>query len=411
MNKSLLIIGFVWPEPKSSAAGSRMLQLIEMFQWAKYDITFATACATSDNAFDLKTIQVKTEHIKLNDDSFDSFIKKLNPDIVLFDRFMTEEQFGWRVAEHCPKALRILDTEDLHFLRKGRHQALKDNALFDITYLQNEYAKREIASILRSDITLIISQIEQDILITQFDIKPKLLYYLPFMLEPISIEAQKHVPDFKARAHFVTIGNFLHEPNADAVQFLKNDIWPLIRQQLPNAEMHVYGAYAAQKHLQLSNPKQGFFIKGFADNVSDVVKNARVLLAPLRFGAGLKGKLVDAMQNGTPCVTTTIGAEGMYGTIKDTNAFIEDEAKDFARQAVELYSNKIYWRGKQKNGFMILNTLYDKNIYIKETIDTIENLQAELTVHRQQNFLGQMLNHHMLQSHKYMSKWIEAKNK
>ncbi|MDA0176963.1 glycosyltransferase family 4 protein [Mesoflavibacter profundi] len=411
MKKSLLIIGFVWPEPNSSAAGSRMLQLINMFLKANYEVTFATTCVKTENAFDLKSIKVKAETIQLNHSSFDTFIKKLNPSVVMFDRFMTEEQFGWRVSQHCPNAFKILDTEDLHFLRKGRHEALKNNAFFDISYLQNDYAKREIASILRCDLTFIISQVEQDILITQFGIKLNLLHYLPFLLDPISIEAQKAVPNFKERANFITIGNFLHEPNTDAIRFLKSEIWPIIRQKLPDAQMHIYGAYAAQKHKQLEDKHQGFLIKGYTDNVSEVVKNAKVLLAPLRFGAGLKGKLIDAMQNGTPCITTTIGAEGMYGTIRDTNAFIADDPEQFAKHAIELYTNKIYWRGKQKNGFMILNTLYDKNIYLKDTIETIENLQADLIAHRQQNFIGQMLTHHTLQSNKYMSKWIEEKNK
>ena len=127
MKKKVLILGFVWPEPKSSAAGSRMLQLIEQFQKQDYDITFASAAKTSDNSFDLKAINVETKAILLNDASFDTFISELDPNIVVFDRFMTEEQFGWRVAEQCPDALRILDTEDFHGLRMAREQAVKQN--------------------------------------------------------------------------------------------------------------------------------------------------------------------------------------------------------------------------------------------------------------------------------------------
>src|SRR5690606_41364128 len=95
--KKLLIIGFVWPEPKSSAAGSRMMQLIETFQGQNYQITFASACAKTENAFNLETIGIEQITIELNNSSFDAFINKLHPDIVVFDRFMTEEQFGWRV--------------------------------------------------------------------------------------------------------------------------------------------------------------------------------------------------------------------------------------------------------------------------------------------------------------------------
>jgi len=122
--KNLLIIGFVWPEPNSTAAGTRMLQLIELFQAEDYEITFVCAASKTNNTFNLEKLNIKTFEIKLNDSSFDTFLKSLNPSIVLFDRFLTEEQFGWRVSETCPNALRILDSEDLHFLRSARKEAL-----------------------------------------------------------------------------------------------------------------------------------------------------------------------------------------------------------------------------------------------------------------------------------------------
>ena len=88
MNKKVLIIGFVWPEPKSSAAGSRMMQLIETFKSQDYNITFASPCAKSDNAFNLESIGVLQTAIELNNSSFDTFVKDFNPDVVLFDRFL-----------------------------------------------------------------------------------------------------------------------------------------------------------------------------------------------------------------------------------------------------------------------------------------------------------------------------------
>jgi len=359
MYKNLLIIGFVWPEPQSSAAGSRMMQLINVFQSHNYNITFASSCSKSDNAFDLGRIGIPQINIELNNSSFDDFIKKLNPSIVLFDRFMMEEQFGWRVAEHCPNALRLLDTEDLHCLRKGRHQAFKDNKPFNDAYLFNETAKREIASIYRCDLSLIISEAEMEILQRKFKVDKSLLHYLPFMLQVISSETINKVPKFKERQHFISIGNFLHEPNYNSVLYLKETIWPLIQQQLPKVELHVYGAYASQKVNQLHNKKEGFLIKGFAVDVNQVMQNAKVCLAPLQFGAGLKGKLIDAMQNGTPCVTTTIGAEGMFGDM-EVNGFIEDNPEQFADKAVELYTNKTLWQEKQLNGFKVVNERFNK---------------------------------------------------
>ena len=410
MNKKVLIIGFVWPEPNSSAAGSRMMHLIDIFQSKNHDITFATACAKSDNAFDLKSIGVKMKMIQLNDSSFDDFIKELNPDIVLFDRFMIEEQFGWRVAEHCPKALRLLDTEDLHSLRKGRLQALKDNAVFDIGYLHNDTAKREIASIYRCDLSIIISEVEIEILSHQFKVDLNLLCYLPFLLESISLKSQQELPNFKEREHFITIGNFLHDPNVDGVKYLKEEIWPFIRKKLPKAEMHIYGAYETQKITQLNNKKEGFLIKGFVEDINEVMQYYKVCLVPLRYGAGLKGKIVDAILNGVPCVTTSIGAEGMYGDLKP-NGFVEDDPITFAEKAIELYTNKIYWAGKQKNGVEIINIRFDKQLLMTDFLNRIELLQNGLEAHRKSNFIGSMLLHHTMQSTKFMSKWIEEKNK
>lgn len=410
MQKRLLIIGFVWPEPKSSAAGSRMMQLIALFLSQHYKITFATATSKTDNAYDLKSLGINEVTIQLNSSSFDDFISELQPDIVLFDRFLAEEQFGWRVSEICPKALRILDTEDLHGLRKGRAQALKAQDTFDKTYLFNDTSKREIASIYRCDISLIISEAEMQILKKDFKVDERLLLYLPFMLNEVTLTAAKKLPLFEKRQHFITIGNFLHEPNYKAVLYLKQTVWPLIKKQLPKAQLHIYGAYASQKVNQLHNEKEGFLIQGFADDVNQVMQMSKICLAPLQFGAGLKGKLVDAMQNGTPCMMSTIAAEGMFGELKP-NGFIADDPQEFANKSVQLYQDETLWVEKQQQGFKVINKRFDKELHEKAFVEVVEKLIQTLDTHRMNNFTGQMLQHQTMQSTKYMSKWIEAKNK
>ncbi|WP_178988906.1 glycosyltransferase [Winogradskyella schleiferi] len=410
MKKKLLIIGFVWPEPKSSAAGSRMLQLVEQFQNQGYAITFSSAAKTSANTYDLSSIDVETRPILLNDSSFDAFIRDLQPKAVLFDRFMTEEQYGWRVAEQCPNALRILDTEDFHGLRKAREVALKQNEDVSIKHLQNAITKREIASMYRCDLSLIISEAEMDILISQFKIDKNLLYYLPFLLNAISEDDIKQLPNFKARRHFITIGNFLHAPNYDAVLYLKQTIWPLIRQQLPKAELHIYGAYESQKVLQLNNKNEGFLIKGYVEDLNEVMQNAKVCLAPLRFGAGLKGKLIDAMQNGTPCVMSDIAAEGMFGEL-ETNGFVKVDAEAFVEKVILLYKNSEIWEQKQQIGFEVLSQRFDKTNFESDFAKIIAELSNNLNACRENNFIGQLLMYQSMQSTKYMSKWIEEKNR
>ncbi len=410
MQPKLLIIGFVWPEPHSSAAGSRMMQLIQLFRSENYRITFASAAARSERAADLETLDITSVSITLNCSSFDDFIIKLQPDVVLFDRFMIEEQFGWRVAEHCPDALRVLDTEDLHCLRKARQEAFKKGVPFENSYLYNDVAKREIASIYRCDLSIMISEAEMDIMTQVFKVNPSLLYYLPFLLEPISKETKVKFPDFSSRAHFITIGNFLHPPNYQSVLYLKQHLWPLIRKQLPDAELHIYGAYPSEKVMQLNDQRQGFHILGVAKDVSEVMQSARVCLAPLQFGAGLKGKLIDAMQNGTPCVMSSIAAEGMFGDCQ-ANGFIADQATEFVNSAVALYTNEALWSGTSANGFQVLTTRFQRLDFQSDFLELIHDLRSILKAHRQENFIGQLLQHHLLKSTTYMSKWIEEKEK
>jgi len=411
MNQKVLIIASVWPEPNSSAAGSRMMQLIELFLNEQWEITFASPANNSDYSYDIESIGVAKVNIQLNSASFDDFIKELQPAIVLFDRFLVEEQFGWRVTENCPDALKILDTEDLHCLRQSRQKAFKEKRAYRHNdLLTADIAKREIASILRCDISLIISSVEMELLKTIFKIDSSLIYYLPFMLDPISEEAIRTLPAYEERSNFISIGNFLHEPNWNAVLFLKEELWPLIRKKLPKAELHVYGAYPSQKVTALHQPKYGFLIKGRAESVKNVMTNAKVCLAPLRFGAGIKGKLIDAMQYGTPNVTTSIGAEAMHGDLA-WNGFITDTAEDFANKAVELYDNKDIWQRSQKYGVQIINVCYPKKSAGLAFIKKIETLQASLKEHRTHNFMGNLLQHHTTLSTKYMSKWIEEKNK
>ena len=410
-NQHVLILGFVWPEPNSSAAGGRMVQLISIFKEKGFDVTFASPAMDSDYMVDLDSLGVTKKSITLNCSSFDTFVNELNPTLVLFDRFMMEEQFGWRVSENCPEALRMLDTEDLHCLRLARQKAFKENRQFTTDdLLVEEVAKREIASILRCDISFMIAEYEMELLQTVFKIDSKLLFYLPLLLETIDASVIQNLPSFEERINFVFIGNFLHEPNWNAVQYLKETIWPLVRKQLPEAVLQIYGAYPSQKILQLHQPKQGFHIMGRAKDAQEMVKKARVVLAPLRFGAGIKGKLVEAMQCRTPSVTTTIGAESMCGDLP-WNGFITDDAQVFADKAVELYQDKTIWLKAQENGFKIIEKRYLKSLFADDLIQHILKVQTHLKQHRLHNFIGTLLQHHTLTSTKYMSRWIEEKNK
>ena len=404
----VLIIGFVWPEPTTTAAGQRMVQLIHYFLEQKYTVSFACTAKKTNYSYPLKNLGVSEREIKLNDSSFDAYVLNSTPNMVVFDRFLTEEQFGWRIAENAPNALRILDTEDLHSLRNTREQAFKKNLPFRLQdWISNTLTKREIASIYRCDISLIISTFEMQILQEYIGIDPKLLYHLPFL---VSKTTEVSLP-FSDRTGFVCIGNGNHAPNKDAVMWLKKEIWPQIRKELPNATLSIYGGHLPEHIKQYHNPKEGFLVLGWADNAIDAVGKAKICLAPLRFGAGLKGKLITAIEAETPSVTTPIGAEGILDPEMEWNGSIAEDTKGIVQAAVALYRSEELWLKAQENGKKLRDSLSNNEAMETKFTMHLKEILAHLKSHRLQNFIGSMLQHSTMASTKYMSKWIEAKNK
>jgi hypothetical protein len=388
-----------------------MVGFMELFHAQNWAITYACTAAQSEHCYPLESLNIQQENIAVNDSKFNDFIRELSPGIVLYDRFMVEEQFSWRVDKYCPDAVTILETSDLHCLRKARQTALQQNREFTKTDLLSDVTYREIASIQRTDLSLIISSYEMELLTDTFKVDKALLHYYPFI-----VDAQKATDDasnwprYEQRQGFMCIGNFKHPPNWDSVQYLKQTIWPLIRQQLPNAELFVYGAYPPAKAMQLHKPAEGFYLKGRADDAKKAMQSAKVCLAPLRFGAGLKGKLLEAMEYGTPSVTSTIGAESMHDDLP-WNGDICDQPSAFAKAAVALYVNKEHWQRKQSNGHKILQQCYSPKPFNKPLLDKLDAIKGDIESHRLQNFQGQLLKHHTIRSTKYMSLWIEEKTK
>ena len=382
------------------------MSIMRLFKEQGWQVEFSTPSQPTEHMVELESEGISSKSIVLNCDSFDSYITGYQPDIVLFDRFMMEEQFGWRVEKCCPKALKILDTEDLQCLRNARHEAVKAERELTQKDLFSDLARREIAAILRCDISLIISSFEMELLVNEFKVDASLLYYLPFMVDLKACPTKTR--SYSERKHFITIGNFRHAPNWDAVLHLQK-IWPRIKKQIPEAELHIFGSYPPPKATILNNPKTGFIIKGWAKDAYTVMENARVCLAPIRFGAGIKGKLLDAMITQTPSVTTSVGSEGMHDQ-EPWPGILADEIDNFIEAAVKLYADEDEWLSAQANVERLLNDRFDGINLGKKLIEKLDKLVNELDQHRLNNFTGSMLKHHTMMSTKYMSQWIAEKN-
>ena len=397
-----LVIGSVWPEPKSSAAGENMMTILRGACQRNWTVEFACAAQESPHAFNLNALGIKQVSIELNSSSFDTFIIECNPDIVIFDRFMTEEQFGWRVSNCLPHAVKVLNTEDLHGLRQQTHLETKTTKL-DSTI--NDVMIREIASIMRCDKTLIITKNELNWLTEYANIKSDLLHYYPLL--PHYNESS--VSSFEQRQHVSFIGNFKHAPNWNAVLTL-NRLWPQIRAKLPNVECHIYGAYPPKKATVLTNEKSGFIVKGWIENADDAFQKYRLSLAPINFGAGVKGKLVRAIANGTPSVVTPLAIEGICD-IEQWPGTVTHNDESFIDSIVSLYNDKFQWDKHHQNTKQLTKELVKGKQQHSSFYIEVEALHRELNSFREKHILCRAFNHQTMRSHQYMSQWIEAKNK
>lgn len=401
-SKILLVIGLVYPQPHTTAAGWRMQQLLQLFKEEGWKIHYWHT-NSQDTSNELPEID-SSQLIEVNLSEVDNFLKEIKPKIVLFDRFVAEEQFGWRVRENCPNALTILDTEDLHFLREARATAYqKYKSISNVDY-HTSTMYREMASIHRCDITILISSFEKDLLINEFSMPESQLMLLPFLWEKTERKTKNR---FSERKNMVTIGNLKHEPNRALVKWLYQH-WELFRKEIPEVEMHVYGAYADAAMLQLHQPKKGFYLKGTCDHVEETLSHYKIMMAPVPFGAGQKGKILDALQFQIPVVTNSIGMEGM-GKPKDWNGLIAENIEKVIELTKLLYFSEEAWKESMVN-YPKLLSYFAKDQWVISFWKKLQPILDNVSMHRKKHYRMGMMNHQNMQASRYLSKWIEEKN-
>ncbi len=420
-----LFFCLVWPEPSSSAAGVRLDYLIRLFTREGFELhlsSFAEQGPYSVLYEDLDGVYI--HNLDPNSSQTSAKLAQINPDVVVFDRYPTEEQFSWQVMEACPKAIRILDTEDLHGLRRARQLTLEElenkGALSHLyvaeheikpTSVYNTIALREMVSMHRSNLSLLVSDDELSYAQKYYGIPINQLMHLPILSSRLFGQFGPLNNDMSTHACF--IGNFKHAPNRDAVHFLRYQLWPHIKEALRgqgnnDSECHIYGAYMDTTMEQLHNPSIGFYMKGRVDDVFSTMAAYGVLLAPLRFGAGVKGKILDAISMELPVVTTPIGNEGLSVHLDggDFPGYVAKTVEEFKQSAVKCLSISAQNRWDfpdHKKLEQRLDTEYG-NAFISQVNNWIDGKN------RIQHPIKVMLEQNSQLAHRYLSKYIQLKN-
>ncbi|MCE1118447.1 MULTISPECIES: glycosyltransferase [Pseudomonas] len=396
----LLVLSHRWPEQQACSAGQHLQQILQTFLARGWQVTFASAAQTGERKADLVALGVLEQHISTDNASL---FARQTADVVLFDSFTSEERYASQVTQHIPQALRVLLTDGLQSLREARQQLLRRRliegldpndfrALFATSgpelYRQMaplDLTQRELAAIWRCDLTLLTSQAELDLLVNGFGVPEFLLHYCPPMVEPAAT-----LRPFAERQHFVSLGDFASAAQHDALLWLRHNLWPVLRRQLPEAQLHLYGTNPSAKSMALHAPEQGLHVMGETACAGALLAGARVCLAPLRSGAGIEGALLDALRHGTPSVTTPIGAEGIQGQ-QPWPGSIADTAEGLAKVAAQLYSDEAQWQRAQDACWPLLMARFDRQRHATVLLGRIEHSLLHRHEQRLYNFVGAML--------------------
>ena len=249
--KKVLFVGFVWPEHGSSAAGVRTRAIIEGFQSWGWEVHCHASASRNSFSEELDRKGVVTHQCLPNrEEEFAEILENARPDVVIFDRFLSEEAFSFRVRELRPGAMRVLDMQDVHALRRNRQAIIETggsvpDSLAAVPALGSTDLVRELSSIHRSDLTFVCSPVELSMLTSHFSVPRSKLALASFFCDEKTTVAD--TPGFSERLNFMTIGNWRHAPNADSARWLRKEIWPLVRKALPEATIKLYGAYPDKK--------------------------------------------------------------------------------------------------------------------------------------------------------------------
>lgn len=252
------------------------------------------------------------------------------------------------IRTFCPTSKILYLAADLHFLRMSR-----EAMLFASHNLEKEATqmKETEISIFRSvDIPIVHSPVEVDVL--------KQLYPdLKCCVLPLIFEPERTNKSYANRQDIIFVGGYRHTPNVDAAKYFVNEIMPILRKKLPGVRCYLVGSHTPKAVQDLAC--DDIIIKGFVENLALLFDSIRISIAPLRYGAGIKGKVAAAIGAGLPVVATSIAVEGM--ALSDSeNVMIADEPQLFADAITKLYQDETLWNKISNNGIAFAESNWSK---------------------------------------------------
>lgn len=341
-NKHALVIDATTPQPDHDSGSVRLTNILRLLLEEGCAVTFFADNRAFVEGYSQALQQMGVEVLWqpfLSDPVswFEANGKRL--DLVFISRHYIASSYVDLVRTHAPKARLAFDTVDLHYLREQR--AAKLSGSTEMARAAEKTRDKELALIRNSDITLVVSPVEKELL--SQDAPGARVEVLSNVHEVFGRRR-----DFAERADIMFVGGYQHPPNVDAAIWFTNDILPLIRAELPDLRFHLIGSKAPAEVKALGK-LPGVEFHGFVESIEPFLDDCRLAVAPLRYGAGVKGKVNMSMSYGQPVVGTPIATEGMFAEA-GRDVLVAETPEDFAAQVVRAYRDEALWLQLSDNG-------------------------------------------------------------
>jgi len=340
--KRVLIFDACTPTPDQDSGSLRMSHLMEIFIELGYQVSFIPENMAH---FDHYTRALQHKGVEcIYAPKYNSPIEFLKHkgkyfDLIILSRYYVASPLMPSIRSYCPNAKLWFDTVDLHYLRELRMAEIANDS--QQIKMANKTKTQELAVAQACDLTLVVSPYEQEVL------KQEAPSLKVDVLSNIHEVFGSQI-NYKNRKDILFIGGYQHTPNVDGILWFVEHIFPLVLEQLPHINLHIVGSKAPQKIIDLGNHPNIEF-HGFVEDINPMMQNIRIAVAPLRFGAGVKGKVNMSMSHGQPVVGTKVAVEGMY-TTHEKDVMMADDESEFATAVIKLYQNEQLWNQISQGG-------------------------------------------------------------
>ena len=358
-----MVIDHYAPTFDKDSGSMRMFNMIKILNQIKYKVVFWPENRAYNGVYS-KTLQEMGVEVMYGDVAFDDYLKDHGRhfDVVIISRPHVAIHFIHAVKAYT-EAKVVYDTVDLHFLREERRAAVEkdENQRLQIATLAKEWKNKELFLARAADRVLVVSPVEKELLEKEEGLNGQ----VAVISNIHSVEDCRN--GYAQRNGLMFIGGFRHDPNVDGIIWFTDTIFPKLLARIPDIHLTIVGSHPTENVLALASDT--VTVTGYVADVTPYFEQARVFVSPLRYGAGVKGKIGHSLSFGLPVVTTPVGAEGM-GLVDGVNAMIASSEHEFVQKVIDVYQDSRLWHSLSCNGRQHIETTFAPEV-IREKLQLV----------------------------------------